>query len=40
MKTAVIQEPPVYLNLAASMERAVGLVEKAVREGAKLVVFP
>ena len=40
MKIAVVQEPPVYLNLAASMVRAVGLVEKAAREGAKLLVFP
>ncbi len=29
MKVAIVQEPPVYLNLAASMERAVALVEKA-----------
>jgi len=40
MKIAVVQEPPVYLNLAASMDRAVGLVEKASRDGAKLIVFP
>lgn len=40
MKTAVVQEPPVYLDLAASMERAVGLIEKAAAEGAKLIVFP
>ncbi|WP_298558200.1 carbon-nitrogen hydrolase family protein [uncultured Aliiroseovarius sp.] len=40
MKTAVVQEPPVYLDLVASMERAVGLIEKAAAEGAKLIVFP
>ncbi|NDW52418.1 carbon-nitrogen hydrolase family protein [Aliiroseovarius sp. PrR006] len=40
MKTAVVQEPPVYLDLAASMERAVGLIETAAAEGAKLIVFP
>lgn len=40
MKTAVVQEPPVYLDLAASMERAVGLIEKAAAEGASLIVFP
>lgn len=40
MKTAVVQEPPVYLDLAASMERAVGLIEKAATDGAKLIVFP
>ena len=39
-KVAVVQEPPVYLNLAASMERAVGLVEQAARHGAGLIVFP
>jgi len=27
MKVAVVQEPPVYLDLAKTMERAVGLVE-------------
>ena len=40
MKTAVVQEPPVYLDLAASMERAVGLIQKAAAEGASLIVFP
>ena len=40
MKVAIVQEPPVYMNLAASMERAVGLVGKAARDGAKLLVFP
>jgi nitrilase len=39
-KVAIVQEPPVYLNLAATMERAVALVEKAARDGAKLTVFP
>lgn len=40
MKAAIVQEPPVYLNLAASMERAVGLVEQAAADGAGLIVFP
>jgi len=40
MKAAIVQEPPVYLNLAASMERAVGLVERAAQDGAGLIVFP
>lgn len=40
MKVAIVQEPPVYLNLTASMARAVGLVEKAAHDGAKLLVFP
>ena len=40
MKVAVIQEPPVWLDLARSMERAVGLVAKAAGEGADMVIFP
>lgn len=40
MKIAVVQEPPVYLNLAKSMERAIGLVEKAAADGAKMLTFP
>ena len=40
MKAAIVQEPPVYLDLAASMERAVGLVERAASDGAGLIVFP
>ncbi|MEE2526278.1 carbon-nitrogen hydrolase family protein [Hyphobacterium sp. HN65] len=39
-RIAVVQEPPVYMDLAASMERAVGLVEKAASEGAQMLVFP
>ena len=39
-KVAIVQEPPVYLNLAACMERAVGLVEKAAGDGANMLVFP
>jgi len=40
MKLAIVQQPPVYLDLAASMERAVGLVAQAAAEGARLLVFP
>lgn len=40
MKVAVVQEPPVYLNLDASMERAINLVSLAATDGAKLMVFP
>ena len=39
-KVAIVQEPPVYLNLPASMERAIGLVAHAASEGAGLLVFP
>ena len=37
---AVVQEPPVYLDLEASMARAVDELQKAAKAGAKLVVFP
>jgi nitrilase len=39
-KVAVVQQPPVYLNLTASMERAVDLIAQAALQGARLVVFP
>jgi len=39
-KIAIVQEPPVHLNLGASMARAVGLVSQASGEGARLLVFP
>jgi nitrilase len=40
IKIAVVQQPPVYLDLAASMERAVDLIAQAAARGARLVVFP
>ncbi len=40
MKVAVVQQPPVYMNLAGSMDRAVDLIGQASREGCKMVVFP
>jgi nitrilase len=39
-KVAVVQQPPIYLNLKASMERAVDLIAQAAQQGAHLVVFP
>ncbi|RME95039.1 MAG: carbon-nitrogen hydrolase family protein [Alphaproteobacteria bacterium] len=39
-KIAVIQEPPIYLDLEASMARAVDLIGKAAGACAQLVVFP
>lgn len=39
-KIAVIQEPPVYLNLAKSMERAVALIAQSAAKGCEMVVFP
>jgi nitrilase len=41
VKVAVVQEPPVFLNLDASVEKACSLVEAAVAgQDAGLVVFP
>ena len=39
-KIAVVQEPPVLLDRAATLERAVSAVERAADGGALLVVFP
>jgi len=39
-KIAVIQQPPVYLDLEKTMARAIGLIEDAARDGAEMVVFP
>jgi nitrilase len=39
-KIAVVQEPPVLLDRAATLERAVSAVERAADAGASLVVFP
>lgn len=40
IKIAVVQEGPVFLDLTASMERALGFIARASDEGAQLVVFP
>jgi nitrilase len=39
-RIAVIQQPPVYLDLEKTMARAVDLIEEAARGGANMVVFP
>jgi nitrilase len=36
---AIVQHPPAFLDLEASVDRAVDLIAEAAREGAKLVVF-
>ena len=40
MKLCVIQEPPVYLDLQKTMERACDLIGSAVKKGAEMIVFP
>ena len=40
MKVSIIQQPPVYLNLAKTMDRAVELVEQSARDWCQMVVFP
>lgn len=40
MKISVVQEPPVYLDLPASLERAVQLVAQSAQQDCRLVVFP
>lgn len=38
-RCAIVQAPPVFLNLQASVDRALELLDEAVREGAELVAF-
>src|SRR5215813_7212321 len=40
MKVAAIQAAPVYLNLNASLDKALRLIREAAAQGAKLIVFP
>jgi len=39
-RLAVVQHPPVFLNLARSVERAVALIRDALAHGAQVIVFP
>ena len=39
-RLAVVQHPPVFLNLARSFERAVELIRDALAHGAQCIVFP
>lgn len=39
-KVAIVQEAPIVLNKEKTIELAVGLVDKAAKNGAELVVFP
>jgi predicted amidohydrolase len=40
VKVAAVQAAPVYLDLARSVEKAVGLISDAATQGAELIVFP
>jgi predicted amidohydrolase len=40
LTVALVQRPPVFLDLPASVARAVEIVAEAARDGAQLVVFP
>lgn len=37
---AIIQHPPVFLNLEASIEKACALIREAAGDGARVIVFP
>lgn len=40
IKVSITQKPPILLNLAASITKAVETIEEAASNGAKLIVFP
>jgi nitrilase len=37
---AIIQHPPVFLNLQASLDKAVEYIKEAAKKGAKIIAFP
>jgi len=39
-RVAIVQQAPVFLDRAATLDRAVAAVEEAARAGARLIVFP
>jgi nitrilase len=39
-RIALVQQPPVFLDRAATLEKAVGAIDEAARAGAQLVVLP
>ncbi|PWE28809.1 hypothetical protein DDZ14_18530 [Maritimibacter sp. 55A14] len=39
-KVSVVQHPPVHLDTAKSMERAIDLIAEAAAESCGLIVFP
>lgn len=40
VKVAVTQQEPVWLDLAATVEKTCRLIEEAASNGAQLIVFP
>jgi len=40
IRAAIIQAAPVYMNLEASVEKALGLITEATSQGAQLIAFP
>ena len=40
MKLAIVQYPPVYLDLEKTMDRAVAIVAEAAAKGCQMLVFP
>lgn len=40
LRASIIQHPPVYMNIEASIDKAAGLITEASAEGAQVVVFP
>ncbi|MCA1555336.1 MAG: carbon-nitrogen hydrolase family protein, partial [Acidobacteria bacterium] len=39
IKVAIVQASPIYLNLEASLAKAIGWVKEAAAQGARLVAF-
>ena len=39
-KVAAVQAAPVYLDLAATVDKSVGIIKEAADHGAKLIGFP
>ncbi len=39
-KVALVQHPPVFLNISESVNLAIKYIDESVKEGAKLIVFP